>query len=246
MAHPLLDDRAERMARAFEWPLLVAAVLVIPVLVIQQSHFGAPWDAIATDLDWGIWLAFLAEVVAMLALVPDRLGWLRSHPLEIAIVVLTPPFLRSTFAAIRVLRLLRFVRLFRLAALARRSFSVDGLRFVALLAFVTAIAGGEAFASVEGRSAPEGVYWALCQMTTVGSGIEPVTTLGKVLAVVVTLVGIGFVAVLTGAVARRFLAETIATEVREVEAGEDEILAEVQELSARLQRLEAALRARST
>ena len=107
----LVDDRAQRLSRAFEWPLLVAAVLVIPVLVIEQSHFGAPWDTIGTDLDWAIWLAFLAEVVAMLAVVPDRLAWLRSHPLEVAIVVLTPPFLRSAFSAIRVLRLLRFVRL---------------------------------------------------------------------------------------------------------------------------------------
>lgn len=230
----------------FEWPLLVAAVLVIPVLVIEQSHFGAPWDAIGADLDWAIWLAFLAELVTMLAIVPDRLAWLRAHPLEVAIVVLTPPFLRSTFAAIRILRLVRFLRLFRLPLLARRSFSVEGLRLAALLAFVTVIAGGEAFASVEGRSAPDGVYWALCQMTTVGSAIQPMTTLGKVIAVVVTLIGIGFVAVLTGAIARRFLAESIANEVREVEAGEDEILAEVQELSARLQRLEASLRARAT
>lgn len=43
-------------------------------------------------------------------------------------------------------------------------------------------------------------------MTTVGYGdISPETETGRVIAIVVMLVGIGFLAVLTGAVAERFL-----------------------------------------
>jgi hypothetical protein len=39
-----MDERSERIARRFQWPMLVAALLVIPVIVIEESNFGEPWD----------------------------------------------------------------------------------------------------------------------------------------------------------------------------------------------------------
>ena len=77
-----------------EPPLLVFALLTIPAIVFEYVDQGEPWDAIGVALNSSIWLAFVAEVVIMLRVVPDRGRWLRDHPLDIAIVVLTPPFLR--------------------------------------------------------------------------------------------------------------------------------------------------------
>jgi len=48
------------------------------------------------QFNWSIWLAFVAEVVIMLLVVPDRGLWLRDHPLDLAIVVLTPPFVPAS------------------------------------------------------------------------------------------------------------------------------------------------------
>ena len=50
-----------------ELPMLAVAAIVIPVLILEQADAGATWDAIDSALNWGIWLAFLAELVAMLA-----------------------------------------------------------------------------------------------------------------------------------------------------------------------------------
>jgi hypothetical protein len=85
-------------------------------------------------LNWGIWLAFLIEAVVMLAVVPDRGRWLRQHPIEVIVVVLTPPFLPATLQAARLLRLLRLLRLVPLLRLGPRFFSLEGLRYAALLA----------------------------------------------------------------------------------------------------------------
>jgi hypothetical protein len=52
-----VEARSERIARRFEPPMLVAAVLVIPLLVLEQSDVGEPWDAVALVLNWGTWLA---------------------------------------------------------------------------------------------------------------------------------------------------------------------------------------------
>jgi voltage-gated potassium channel len=235
-----VDARSERIAKRFEVPVLVAAALVIPAIVVENVA-GEPWDTLALALNWLIWSVFAAEVVVMEAVVPGKVGWLRKHPIELAIVALTPPFLPASLQAIRVLRLLRLVRLFVVVRAMRRLFTMEGLRYAAFITLLIAIGGGAAFSAVEkGRSTWDGVWWAVTTMTTVGYGdISPQTNYGRVIGIVVMLVGIGFIAVLTAALAQRFLAAEVREEVVELEAVEDDVLEEIREVMARLQRLEA-------
>ncbi len=246
-----MDERARRVERAFEVPILVAALLVIPVIAVEQSDVGEPWRAVAGVLNWIIWVAFAVELVVMLAVVRDRWAWVKTHPLEVAVVLLTPPFLPSSLQALRVLRLLRLLRLLRIAKLARRMFSLEGVRWAAVLAALTALGGGAAYASLEkGASTWDGVWWAVSTMTTVGYGDEfPETTLGRILGMALMLIGIGFLAVLTGAVAERFLATRIEEGqeevVEEVERAEADVLSELREITERLHALERTLGAKS-
>ena len=57
---------------------------------------------VADVLNWAIWLAFVFEAVVMLRVVPDKKVWLRKHPLEVAIVLVTPPFLPASLEAARI------------------------------------------------------------------------------------------------------------------------------------------------
>jgi hypothetical protein len=91
-----VDDRARQVERRLEGPLLIPALLTIPAIAIEQSDAGQPWDTIAAVVNWMVWGAFLAEIVIMLRVVPDRWRWLRDHPLDVAIVLLTPPFLPAS------------------------------------------------------------------------------------------------------------------------------------------------------
>jgi voltage-gated potassium channel len=240
-----MDQRSTAIAKHLEPFLLVAAILTVPTTIIEESHIGEPWRGIATGLNWVIWLMFFAEIVIMLSVVQSKRDWLRHHLLEVAIVVLTPPALLTAVQPIRLLRLLRVLRLFRLAPLVRKSMSMEGLRFAATLAVLTAVAGGAAFAAVEKYSVGDGIYWAITTMTTVGYGdITPKTTEGKIVAVVVMLIGIGTATLLIGAVAQQFVTAKVAPALEEVEADEEDLLVQVREIAARLEQVQNALERR--
>lgn len=219
-------------------PLIVLALLTIPAIAVEQSTLGEPWDSAAVILNWTIWLGFLAEVVVMLRVVPDRGRWLRQHPLDVAIVILTPPFLPASLQAARAFRLLRLLRLLKAGILLRRLLTTEGVRDAGVLALFTILGGGAAFATIERDqhlSTWDGVWWAVTTVTTVGYGdIAPQTDAGRAIAIVVMLVGIGFVAILTAAAAERFM--------RAQRSGEAVTEERFRDLASRLEQLEAARR----
>jgi voltage-gated potassium channel len=143
--------RAARLQRPFDTPLLVAAVLSIPATILQSTRVSAPWDTIGAALNWAIWIAFLSELVVMLAITPNRSRYLLEHPLDVAIVVLTPPLFPSAVQGLRLLRFARVFRVLRLAPLARVVFSFEGLKATLGLAVLTAVAGGAGFAAEASR-----------------------------------------------------------------------------------------------
>lgn len=231
-----MDARSEAIQAKFEWPVIVAALLTIPLVLIQESNLSQPWPTIGAILNWGTWLVFAAEVVTMLWVVPSKRIWMRAHVLDLAVTILTPPFAPAAWQAGRVYRVLRLLRLLRVFSV-RRLLSLDGLKMAAVAAVTTIVLGGIVVASIESTSAEpwtawDGIWWAVTTVTTVGyGGLEPHTDSGRIIASVIMLVGIGFVALLTAFIADRFIAGQ--------EAKEDQILAELREIREKLERLEA-------
>lgn len=236
-------ERAARLERRFELPMLAAALLTIPALALESLPPDTFWRGAAVALNWLIWGAFTLELMVMLRVAPSRGRWLREHPLEVAIVLFTAPFLPASFQATRLFRLLRLLRLMAAVKFARAVLSPQGLPFVALLSTLVVIAGGTAFSVVErGQTltAWDGVWWAVTTVTTVGYGdIAPKTAVGRAIAVVVMLVGIGFVALLTATAAQRLMARGEAA--RSGDGPPADSAPTLETIDRRLQRLEQLL-----
>jgi hypothetical protein len=82
-------SRAERTARWMRTPLIVAALLAIPTIIVQEPDLGRAWEVLGAAMDWLIWAVFAANLLIMLAVVPNRRRWLVHNPLDLLIVVLT-------------------------------------------------------------------------------------------------------------------------------------------------------------
>jgi voltage-gated potassium channel len=232
-----MGERAEQLER----PMLGVAALVIPAIVLEESDVGATWHTVAAVLNWAIWLAFLGELVAMLAVVRDRRGYLLHNPLRVVIVLLTPPFLPSLFQGLRALRLLRLLRLLWLLPMFKLAFTLRGLQYASVFTLLVVLAGAAAFENAQpDKSYFDGVYWAVSTMTTVGYGVEvPTTVAARVIAMALMIVGVGYFAVVTGAIAERFIERGEEEELAELEAGEepDELLAQADRLALRAREL---------
>lgn len=201
--------RAIRAEQLMNTPLMIAAALTLPCVILTETRETGLLAEIATILNWGTWLAFAIELVVMLVLVPDRLKYLKHHPVEIVIVLLTPPILPASLQALRAIRLLRLVRLLKLTQLSKSAFSPQGLMYASLMTLVVALIGGTVFRTFEASNQKisewDSIYWAITTMTTLGSQFEATTLGSEIIELVLLLAGVTFISMLTGAIAHRFV-----------------------------------------
>jgi len=248
----LTDDGRWKLWRTLDVAVIVAAVMVIPALILGDSSDRSARD-VATVLDWVSWSVFASEFAARLALDPARRAWLRSEWFMVAITLVTFPVLPAGLGVLRLARLSRLLRLLRLLRLVtafsrlRHFLTPGGFKSAALLASLIVVGGAAVFAHAEHKGFGDALWWAVVTSATVGYGeLYPTTVVGRVTAVVVMVVGISMFALVTGAIAKSFLASetrAIEQEVEMLEEHDELILRQVETLRSMVTALESELRA---
>jgi voltage-gated potassium channel len=114
----------------------------------------------------------------------------------------------------------------------RRLASGTVLRSVALITVMVVVVAGAAESLVDDKDFPtiwDGIWWSVVTITTVGYGdLYPKSVEGRIIAMVVMFVGIGFLSVLTATIASRFIqTDTHSDEVKESLARIEAELADV-------------------
>jgi voltage-gated potassium channel len=152
----------------------------------------------------------------ILCVAPRRAAAARAHWLDVAIVIVTVPFYGQLLSSVRTLRLFRLLRLLRASVVIsralqaeRRLTSGNALRLAALATIFLTVVAGAAQSTVDTHDFKtfwDGVWWAVVTVTTVGYGDVVVQTVpGRIIAICVMLLGVGFLAVLTASVASHFV-----------------------------------------
>jgi voltage-gated potassium channel len=87
------------------------------------------------------------------------------------------------------------------------------------------------------HSTPDGIWWAIETVTTVGHGdLQPKSVEGRIIAMVVMLFGIGFLSILTATIAPLFVKTERDDETKAILAALTRLEAELAELRQQLAR----------
>ena len=185
--------------------VLAVAFLVSFSYPAFTSEINAQTQTILDAIQWISWTAFAADLIYGISRAESKKRYLKSHPLEIAAVVL--PFLRP----LRLLRIVSFGSLVIQKVAIGRSFGITIRVFVTTL-FLTYIAAVQ-ITLIERNALDsniktfgDGFWWAITTVTTVGYGDRfPTTTEGRVLAVGLMILGIALIGVISATIAATFV-----------------------------------------
>jgi voltage-gated potassium channel len=122
------------------------------------------------------------------------------------------PF-HSVFRIFRIAKLTKFVRLSIIGAFPRKAFrkvnvfiNTNGLKNVIIFTSLAILLGAFGIKYAEGMSLGDGIWWAFVTATTVGYGdLSPSTTLGRIIAAVLMIFGIGLIGSITSTITSYFL-----------------------------------------
>jgi voltage-gated potassium channel len=187
----------------YESVMVTLAVVVIALLAQPDTGF-------LHTVNVAIWGVFVADYVLRLAFSGDRRAFVRGNLIDL--VAILPA---DAFRAARTLRLLRLLRLLRATAvLWRVSSTVRAVLGTNALGWVLAAtglvvvlgAGAVMVAEPDLGDFGDALWWAIVTSTTVGYGdLAPVSIVGRLVAVVLMIVGIGALGMITGSIATHFL-----------------------------------------
>ncbi|MDD6616045.1 MAG: potassium channel family protein [Lachnospiraceae bacterium] len=190
---------------------IIAAILVL----IDFSEGLNEWQS---HLDRDILLIFLADYLIRLWTARDKWKFIRTNICDlIAILPFHTVFrlfkaasLARTAPLANIIRLMKLPRLFaflyRPLKKAHRFLNTNGFKYVVFITTVFIIVGGILIHFAEGMSYGDGIWWAFVTATTVGYGdISPATFYGRIIAMVLMLVGIGLIGTVTSTLTSYFL-----------------------------------------
>jgi voltage-gated potassium channel len=223
--------------------VLGIAWLVLAITVLSTDATGSASKALVGGL-FVLWVIMLIEYLVRLVVTPDTPGYLRRRWVEPA-TVLVPPLQGWHVVGIEKMTLLvregelRVEAILKHHSLFRVLIAVVGTLFIGawlVLLFEERAKGSNI------HDYPDALWWAIVTVTTVGYGDRfPVTEGGRIVAVVLMLVGIGLIGVLTATVASVFIKEHTDANKEEFKKGHADLGQQLSVISDRLADVERRL-----
>jgi voltage-gated potassium channel len=218
---PKDDIPSATIPSAYDLFMSALAVVAIGVIVWQWTlEPGSEVKHLLLIFDWGFCVFFFADFLRNLFVAKNRLRYLYTWgPFDLASSIPVWSHFRLTrFASVfRVLRLLRSGRILVTVYTRDKAASVVSILMIAGIATIIGVSvavlhveRGAAGATI--LTGEDAAWWGVVTVSTVGYGnLVPITPTGRVLAVVLMVVGIGLFATFAGAIANIFMRQVQKT-----------------------------------
>lgn len=195
------------------YAIFIASLAIISIILVfmdyldqiqlmQQPYFS---------LDLIIWVIFVADYSVRLYLAHDKRQFFKANIFDLLAIL---PF-NFIFTFFRIGRLAELGRLFKLSRLiglsgklqhsCRKFLKTNGFIYLLYISLTVLIISSVTYAIAEHVTLGQAFWWAASTASTVGYGdIAPQTVGGKIAAILLMLVGIGFITTLTSAITNFF------------------------------------------
>lgn len=238
------SDRASRSFDLLIMALIVLSIVSIVLESFQSlsARYGTAFRAFEGFTVAVFTAEYLARIWTADILYPEaahpRLKYMLSFMALVDLLAILPfylPFISADMRYLRMIRLFRLMRLFRVFKLGRYfdalqtilqviRLSASRLIISMVLCFTVMLFSAIIMYTVENPVQPEqfpnviaSMWWAICALTTVGYGdVYPITAIGRFLASIISLLGIGIIAIPTGIITAGF-SSVISSEKRTAE-----------------------------
>lgn len=207
----LIKDR--NFVAVYEILMAILALVVVAILIIELSY-NLPQKTITTFsiIDNIVVGIFAIDYFTRLFLAKDKAKFFKSNIIDLISII---PF-NAAFQSVRVLRLsrlLKFTKVFRSGALILKFrkymdkfLKTNNFNYIIWITLSTLIIGAIGIHLTEGITFGNALWWSFVTITTVGYGdISPQTPIGRIIAGIIMLTGIGFLGMLTATIATFFL-----------------------------------------
>lgn len=217
----LINKRNSNKTYMFFYEITMAILAIIAVIMVSIEYISHPTTyevSVFSIIDTVILIIFAIDYFSRLLISQNKIEFFKHNLIDLISII---PF-NNIFQAARVLRLtrlLRFTRLLKLtkllrviSLLARFKKNVDkfvktnNFHYVLWITCGTVFMGALGLSFTENKSFADSLWWSFVTVTTVGYGdISPATNMGRIIASILMLIGIGFIGMLTGTISTFFI-----------------------------------------
>ncbi len=200
----------------YHFSIIVCSLMVVVMTIVQLTMNLSPeTNQVFNVLDVLMWLFFLIDYIYRLMKSEHKIRFIKENKIDVLTII--PYF--SAFRLLRLIRvvevmpLFRFMKVLRAAAMLSNVskrigvfFRTNNFHYVAGITLIVILLGAGGVSLVEAMPFKDALWWSIVTVTTVGYGdIVPKTGLGRIIASLSMMSGIGFIGLFTGTISSYFL-----------------------------------------
>lgn len=208
----------KKIKNYYDFLIGILSILMLVILIAENTLELSEYSKyIFSLINALIWFIFVIDYLIRFFKSNQKWSFFKRNLIDLISII---P-LNSIFVALRIVRFAKFIKLIKFLKFFKASillikfknrldkfFKTNKFNYVVYLTILTILLGAISISLVEKMSFSDALWWSFVTTTTVGYGdISPSTHIGRLIAVVLMLTGIGFLGMLTGTISSFFIQE---------------------------------------